>query len=125
EPEVVRLAARLGDDPIAQTHKLDIERVLVDGYQQRITRAADRRQDDLVLALAEEVEQRHLPLSPAIRALIRRVRERIDVRQRLDAALAADDRTALTHLAVSGELVVLGDADRASVQQVLRALEWP
>lgn len=125
EAEVVRLAARLGDDPVAQMYKIDVERILTNGYRTRIADAFGRQQDDVVLSLAEEVSARHLPLDAAARAHIRRARERVAVRRALEAALAADDRAALTELAVSGKLVVLGDTDRASLHQVLRALEWP
>jgi hypothetical protein len=125
EPEILRLAARLGDDPVAQMYKIDVEHVLAEGIQARIARAAEKGRDEDVLSLAHDVERRHLPLNRATRNLIRRSKERIAVRGRLEAALAADDRPALSDLAVSGDLVVLGDTDRASLQKVLRALEWP
>ena len=125
EAEVVRLAAWLGDDPVAQMYKIDVERILAAGYRTRIAEAARQQRDEVVLALADEIAARHLPLDAATRSQIRRSRERQEVRRELDVALAADDRPALAQLAVSGRLVVLGDTDRASLQQVLRALEWP
>jgi hypothetical protein len=57
--------------------------------------------------------------------IVRQAQERIDVRAQLDSALASGDRAQLAELAVSGQLVVLGDADRQSLQQVLQAIEWP
>jgi len=125
DAEVLRSAVRLADDPVAQLYKIDVERVLAVGYQKRIADAARQQRDELVLQIAAEAELRHLPMSQASRRLIRQSRERLDVRDRLQVALADNDRTSLADLAVSGDLVVLGDTDRESLQQVLRALEWP
>lgn len=125
DAEVIRWAAHLVGDPVAQLYKLDVERVLADGYRKRIAESAGQGRDDAVALLAQEAESRHLPLDMASRRMIRLARERIEVRGKLEAALAQDDRATLADLAVSGELVVLGDADRGSLQRVLQAIEWP
>jgi hypothetical protein len=125
DAEVLRYAVRLADDPVAQLYKIDVERVLAVGYQRRIADAARQDHDDAVIMLADEVEARNLPMSQASRRLVRNARERIEVRGKLQRALEDNDRPALADLAVSGELVVLGDTDRGSLQRVLQALEWP
>lgn len=123
--DVIQWAARLADDPIAQLYKMDVEQVLADSYRERIIQAAERRRDDMILLLAEESASRRLPLDSAARRAVRSARERIEVRAKLDRALEEEDRLTLADLAVSGELVVLGDADRSSLQKVLQAIEWP
>lgn len=125
DTEVLQYAGRLADDPVAQLYKIDVERVLAVGYQRRIAEAARQDRDDVVVTLADEVEARQLPLSQVSRRAVRKARERVDVRGKLQRALDANDRLILADLAVSGELVVLGDTDRASLQRVLQALEWP
>ncbi|HEV2073581.1 MAG TPA: hypothetical protein VGR29_08075, partial [Thermomicrobiales bacterium] len=125
DAEVIQWAVRLADDPVAQLYKLDVERVLAVGYRSRIEQAAAQGQDETVVLLAEQAESRQLPLDATSRRAVRNARERIEVRGKLEAALTSNDRAALADLAVSGELVVLGDADRASLQRVLQAIEWP
>lgn len=125
EAAVVRLASRLADDPIAQFYRLEVERILASGYDGRIARSSTQQHDDTVISLATEAEARHLSLNAASRRAVRRAEERIQVRNRLETALRDDRRPDLAELAVSGELVVLGDTDRGSLQRVLQALEWP
>lgn len=125
EAELVHWAIRLADDPAGQVVRLDVERILAKGYQERIAKAAARRQDEVAVAQASEAATRNIPLDPATRKLVRRSHERMEVRAKLTQALTENDRAALADLAVSGELVVLGDADRSSLQRVLQALEWP
>jgi hypothetical protein len=125
DAEVIQWSARLADDPVAQLYKLDVERVLTAGYRTRIEQAAAQGRDEAIVLLAEEAQSRQLPLDSTSRRAVRNARERIEVRAKLEAALARNDRAALADLAVSGELVVLGDADRASLQRVLQAIEWP
>ena len=94
-------------------------------YDRRVLEEAKRRHDAAVLAIDEEARDRHIPLGQKARAAVRLARERTEVQQLLDTALATGDRQQLADLAVSGQLVVLGDADRRSLQQVLQAIEWP
>jgi len=125
EAEVTWLWARLNDDPIARMLVGGVEDVLARGYSRRIDHEASRGDDEGVISLAEEATERQLPLPEASRARVRLARERRRVRADLERALAADDSPALAELAVSGRLMVLGDADRRSLQRVLRAMERP
>lgn len=125
EAEVAWLWARLADDPIARMQAGDVENVLARGYSRRIDYEASRGDDDGVIALADEATARRLPLPQASRARVRLARERRGVRADLERALAEDNSPALAELAVSGRLMVLGDADRRSLQRVLRAIERP
>lgn len=125
EAEILHWAIRLADDPAGQVARLDVERVLAKGYRDRIVQASEQRRDDIVVAQASEATARNIPLDSATRKIVRRARERLEVRAKLDRALASNDRSTLADLAVSGELVVLGDTDRSSLQRVLQALEWP
>lgn len=125
EGEVAWLWARLAHDPIALMHAGSVEDVLVRGYQRRIDHEVSRGHDDQVIALADEASERKLPLTQGARVAVRSARERLDVGAELERALREDDTAALADLAVSGRLVVLGDADRSSLQRVLRAIERP
>ncbi len=125
EGEVARLWARLGSDPVARTLAGGVEDVLAQGYARRIGQEASRGHDEQVIALARESSERSLPLSREARAAVRLARERQDVRAELERAMTQDDTAALADLAVSGRLVVLGEADRRSLQRVLRAIERP
>lgn len=125
EGEVAWLWARLAQDPIALMHAGGVEDVLARGYQRRIDHEVSRGHDDQVIALADEAAERKLPLPRGARVTVRSARERRNVRAELEGALREDDSAALADLAVSGRLVVLGDADRSSLQRVLRAIERP
>lgn len=104
---------------------LEQEEALAAEFQERITDAARRHDDEAIVRLARNAEDRHLPLGTDTRRIARLARERVSIRARLERAMAQDDKPALAELARSGELVVLGDTDRKSLTQVLRALEWP
>lgn len=125
EGEVAWLWARLARDPIALMYAGAVEDLLAWGYHRRIDHEASRGHDDQVIALADEASERNLPLPVGARVAVRSARERRNVQAELERALREDDTAALADLAVSGRLVVLGDADRSSLQRVLRAIERP
>jgi hypothetical protein len=125
EAEVARLWARLEADPVSRTMKLDVETLFSRRYAARIEQEQRQGRDSVVLAIAEEAGLRHIPLPAPARVHVRAAQERIEVRNRLDRALAMNSREDLANLAVSGQLVVLGNTDRASLVRVLQALEWP
>lgn len=123
--EVIRLASRLADDPVAQLEKLHVERLLASETEDRILEAASRHDDAALLDAASDVERRHLVLAHDAGRTIRLAREREALRNRLLAAIQHHDHAELRHLAMSGELVLLGEADRLSVLRVIQALELP
>lgn len=123
--EVAWLWERLADDPVARLERGRVEDVLAGGYGRRIEHEMHRGHDEQVIALADEASERRLPLPPGARSAARLAQERRQVRADLDLALDRDDTDALVDLAVSGRLVVLGDADRSALQRVLRAIERP
>ncbi len=125
ESEVIRLWALLADDVRAPLLAAEVEDVVAAGYERRLQAEATAGRDPGVVTIADEWEQRQIPLSPEARELARRAQERLEVRSELDAALASDDDDALAELAISGRLVVLGDTDRGSLRKVLQALERP
>ena len=125
EIAVVQLWSRLVDDPIASTLTLQVEELAAAGIKARIHHDAGRKRDATVLDWASQAEERGLTLDPETRRLVRECEERIRVRQQLDAAISSGAQHKLADLAVSGDLVVLGDTDRGSLRMVLRALEWP
>lgn len=104
---------------------LEEEEALARQFRERIMESARRHDDEAIVRLARNAEDRHLPLGSEPRRIARLARERMAIREKLEQALAEDDKPVLAELARSGELVVLGDTDRASLTQVLRALEWP
>lgn len=104
---------------------LEHEEAQAERFRQRIAEAARQHDDEAIARAARTAEDRHLPLGSEIRRLVRLARERMEIRAKLDRALADDNRPELAELARTGELVVLGDTDRASLARVLRALEWP
>ena len=125
EVAVAQIWPLLSGDPVSRALALHVEELAAVGLQNRIRQSSSRQQDDSVLELADQAKQRQLVLDPATRELVRSARERIRVRSQLDQALASDSRPDLADLAVSGDLMVLGETDRASLRTVLRALEWP
>jgi len=125
ETDVARIWSRLESDPVARTMRLEVEALFARRYAARIEQERRQGQDSVILAIAEEARVRQIPLPANVRAHVREARERLDVRARLDAALAANSRDDLANLAVSGQLVVLGNTDRASLVRVLQAMEWP
>ena len=125
EGDVARLWTRLSRDPVARTMLLQIEELYATTFAERIDRETKQERDALIISIADEAKMRKIPLSTEARSQIRAARDRIDVRFRLDHALTTDSREDLADLAVSGQLVVLGDADRKSLVRVLQALEWP
>lgn len=125
EAEVVRVWARIGHDPLASLLAGDVEQVIAAGYDRRVLAESKRKRDGAVLAVAGEAHDRRIPLGPQARSIVRQAKERTAVRTELADALDQGNRQRLAELAVSGRLVVLGDADRQSLQQVLQAIEWP
>ncbi len=108
-----------------------IDKVLEDEAQaarqidREIANHARNHQDDRILELHQESQQRNLVLEESTRRLIRLAQDRSTIRARLEKALADNNRRELADLAVSGELALLGDTTRDSLVKVLQALEWP
>ncbi|MEJ7837665.1 MAG: hypothetical protein WKF81_02555, partial [Thermomicrobiales bacterium] len=94
-------------------------------FRERILREQQQGRDGLIVSIGEEAQIRRIPLHVESRRSVRAAKDRLDVRKRLDRALASDSREDLADLAISGQLAVLGDADRGSLVRVLQALEWP
>ena len=125
DPEGAAVDEAEPDAVVPDFSALEQEEDLARQFRERITDAARRHDDESVVRLARNAEDRHLPLGTETRRIARLARERVAIRARLERAMAQDDKPALAELARSGELVVLGDTDRKSLTQVLRALEWP
>jgi hypothetical protein len=125
EAEVTRLWSQIGHDPLAALLAGEVESHVAAGYDRRVIAESRRKKDAAVIAIDAEARSRRIPLGPQARAVVRQAQERSQVQQELDEALATGDRQRLADLAVSGRLVVLGDADRRSLQRVLQAIEWP
>lgn len=125
ESEVIRLWAILAEDDHAALVAAEVEDVIATGYERRLKAEAAAGHDPGVVTIADEWEQRLIPLGAGARDLSRQAQERLDVRADLDAALAAEDDDALAELAISGRLVVLGDTDRGTLRKVLQSLERP
>lgn len=104
---------------------LEQEEAWAEQARERIMEAARRQDDETIVRIARDAEVRGLPLGAETRRVARLASERRAVRDRLERAMATNDRPALAGLARSGELVVLGDTDRKSLTRVLQALEWP
>jgi hypothetical protein len=125
EGEVAVLWAKVSRDPVARTMTMQMEELYATTLSERIDRENKQGRDALVISIAEEARMRNIALPTSARTQIRAAKDRTAVRLRLDQALESDSREELTDLAVSGQLVVLGDADRKSLVRVLQALEWP
>lgn len=125
EVAVAQIWPLLANDPVAQTMAIQVKDLAAAGMQNRIRQGSSRKQDDTVLELADQAVRRQLVLDPATRELVRSAQERVRVRLQLDQALMSDSRADLADLAVSGDLMALGETDRTSLRTVLRALEWP
>ncbi len=114
-----------GQEPEHAVSALEKEEAQAERFRQRIAEAARQHDDEAIVRAARTAEDGHLPLGSETRRVVRLARERMEIRTRLDRALVDDNRPELAELARTGELVVLGDTDRASLARVLRALEWP
>ena len=125
EAEVIRIWSQIGQDPLASLLAGEVETVIAAGYDRRVLAESRRKRDAAVVAVADEARERQIPIGPQARIIVRQARERTAVRAELETALAEGNRQGLAELAVSGQLVVLGDADRQSLQRVLQAIEWP
>jgi hypothetical protein len=125
EGEVAVLWAKVSRDPVARTMTMQMEELYATTLSERIDRENKQGRDALVISIAEEARMRNIALPTPARTLVRAAKDRTAVRLRLDQALETDSRQDLADLAVSGQLVVLGDADRKSLVRVLQALEWP
>lgn len=127
EPAATELEAEEPEPPERESDlsALEKEEAQAARFRQRIAEAARQHDDEAIVRAARTAEDRHLPLGSETRRVVRLARERMEIRARLDRALADDNRPELAELARTGELVVLGDTDRASLARVLRALEWP
>jgi len=125
EVAVAQIWPLLANDPVARTMAIQVKELAAAGLRDRIRQGSSRKQDDTVLELADQAVRRQLVLDPSTRELVRSAQERVRVRLQLDQALMSDSRVDLADLAVSGDLMALGETDRASLRTVLRALEWP
>lgn len=123
--EVERMWERLQRDPVAQTWSLEVSELRSRRLRELIVRESDRGDDAAVLRLAEAAEENLAVLNADIRRRVRESRERLGVQRRLELALVQDARDELAAMAVSGELMSLGDTDRGSLRKVLRAIDWP
>lgn len=117
-------------EPIPETPdlsgpRLERENDVIQRLTTQIHDAARHKQDADVVRLATVLEQRHLPVDPATRAMVRAARERERVSHELQRAILAQDNIALANLAVSGDLSLLDDPDRAALSRVVQAIEWP
>lgn len=125
EANLIRLWPLFANDPASGLLAADVADVFARGIEARIRNATARGDDAQLVALGTEAENRHLPLRLEARKALRTATERRLVRHELQRGLADNDVRALADLAVSGRLVVLGEADRSSLRVVLQAIELP
>ena len=125
EATVRAMWPELGRDPVGRTATLAVQELIGRGLRERIRAEQRKGRGESAMLLADSASAAGIPIEPDTRHHLRSVKQRAATRERLDAALRANDLDELADLAVSGELLALEDTDRPTVQRVLRALKWP
>lgn len=122
---VMILWPELRGDPLVSTLAIPVSLTLKRAMDTALARAVERGDDPALLAALREVEAAGMPVPAEARRAGRAAATREATRVRLKAALAADDRSALADLALSGRLDDLSALDPETTRTVLRALHWP
>jgi hypothetical protein len=122
---VVQLWPGLRSDPRAASYAVRVH-TLIEEHALAAIAAAMRRSDDEALDLAlREAETVGVAVGQTARQAARAARERMATRRALRAAVAANDRSELAALALSGRLADLGPLEPAVARAVKRAIAWP
>ncbi|HEU0164232.1 MAG TPA: hypothetical protein VFQ54_04250, partial [Thermomicrobiales bacterium] len=100
-----QLWERLADDPVGRTFALEVERLRSVQIRTRIREEAGRKDDREVIRLAESARIDGSVLDADTRMIVRSARDRAEVGDRLERALAGSDRDRLADLAVTGDLM--------------------
>ena len=125
EATVREMWPQMASDPVGRTASLAVQDVIGRGLRDQIRAEQRRGRHESVALLAESASASGIPIEPDLRKRLRSMQHRAITRERLDAALTANDLDQLAELAVSGDLLELDDTDRETVRRVLRALKWP
>ncbi|MGB3328895.1 MAG: hypothetical protein WBA46_08070 [Thermomicrobiales bacterium] len=125
EAKVNAMWPGMAADPVGRTAILAVQDMVGRGYRERIRTEQRQGRHEQAAILAASSTSAGIPIEPELRKRLRAVSHRAMTRERLEAALGANDLDQLAELAVSGELLDLDDTDRQTLQRVLRALKWP
>jgi hypothetical protein len=87
-----------------------------------IAGAIERGDDAAIVKAVKETEANGFAIGLADRRAARAAAGRIKARERLSKALAADDRVAISDMALSGLLDEMGEFDATTTRQIMRAL---
>ncbi|MGC4190410.1 MAG: hypothetical protein QM589_04150 [Thermomicrobiales bacterium] len=125
EATIRALWPQMSTDPVGRTAMLAVQDLVGRGLRERIRTEQRRGQHERAVMLADSASSSGIPIEPEIRKRLRTAQHRAMTRERLEAALGANDLDQLAELAVSGELLDLDDTDRQTLRRVLRAVRWP
>lgn len=125
EATVRALWAQMAADPVGRTASLAVQELIGRGVREQIRAEQRKGRHESAAVLAASAAASGIPIDPEVRRRLRAVQSRAMTRERLDAALGANDLDRLAELAVSGDLLELDDTDRETLRRVLRALKWP
>lgn len=125
EAKVNAMWPAMATDPVGRTAILAVQDMAGRGYRERIRTEQRQGRHEQAAILAASSTSAGIPIEPELRKRLRAISHRAMTRERLEAALGANDLDQLAELAVSGELLDLDDTDRHTLQRVLRALKWP
>jgi hypothetical protein len=122
---VATLWPELRSDPLTVALAIRVTDALRAVMGRTIAEAGARGDDAALMEAIGDAEDAGVPIDAAARRAARAAMTRNETRRRLREAIAADDRTTLTDLVLSGRLAELGSVDRATAEAAMRALHWP
>ena len=121
----LRLWPELRGDALASAFAIRANAVVAEHLGVGVAGAVARGDDAALVAAIRQAEAAGVAVDVSARRAARAAAARVEHRQELTAALAADDRESLAALALSGRLDDLGPLDPRDTRAVLRALAWP
>ena len=122
---VMQLWPELRHEPAASAMAVQVHDLIASRANARLASALAHGNDAAILAAAEAGSAADVPLDAAARRATRAATDREETRRSLRAAIAVNDRLALTTLALSGRLSEIGHLEQSTTRAVLRALAWP
>lgn len=122
---VGQLWPQVRHDPQASQYAAQANEVTSKLLGAAIAGAIERGEDAGIVRAVKDAESQGFAIGMAARRAARAAETRIKARQRLDAALIADDRPTLSSMALTGALDEMGEFNESTTRQIMRALATP
>jgi hypothetical protein len=122
--KVVELWPAVRQSPEVMPFAIQATNLAGDYVRQRVDRAIETGDENEIVAAVEQAQALVIAVQPSSRRAYRRALRQVDLRSNLIDALEADDRQALSDMAVSGELDELRGVSRSAEHSVRLAIKW-